>query len=136
MSDVKNIAVGNTVLDIKDDEARDQISELSSNLAYNTITAPTPASASLSVDDGGYTQVGKIVVVNVRIVISTAISSNAQLLSGFPSPKNNHLKNIVAVLFGNIAQVIPCYLNNSGNLYTNSNTPTGTYLLHTVYIAN
>lgn len=51
MSDVKNIAVGNTVLDIKDDEARDQISELSESLTHfwfrksNTISQPIASGA-------------------------------------------------------------------------------------------
>ena len=97
MSDVKNIAVGNTVLDIKDDEARDQISELSSNLAQNIVTEDVNLGTqnisqgargifTANVAKTGYTPIG---------IVEIGLSSNYMVLSGYTVSNNSYLQIIV-----------------------------------------
>lgn len=140
--------LGFAALDTTADDCSDAINELNtglttlnSNLFNNTIHEVTSSdSTKITVGDGGYWQIGKLVIVNVRLTISSTISgSGVSLVSALPKPKtNNGLNTITFTLFG-ASTVYNIYLNTgtgtTSDIRTNTNLSAGTYVISGCYVA-
>lgn len=75
-------------------EAWQQIA-LNSDLANNTISTSGLICPWGTIEDGGYTQIGKMVVVNIRMKVISALTIGTKYhISGLPQIKNNHGGNV------------------------------------------
>ena len=117
--DAKTITMPNgDVINIKDDQARQDISELNSNLNPTSFSSYSVYQSRCSIAAGGYVKIGKLVVVNVKItVLTTAASGGTVVLLG--NDVAPLIGTITALTAWNITQkkVVGAYAyNNTGNL--------------------
>ena len=104
---------------------------LNSNFMPN-ITSVTAARSGDSIVSGGYSKSGKIVCVNIRMSIGTAVSgSTTDLITGLPaySGSSNNANRVACSTTAGMA-----YITYDGKLET-INMPSGTVLVSTTYIA-
>jgi hypothetical protein len=95
------------------------IDTLNSNLNNQTITSSGLNLTWGSVNSGGYTVIGNIVIINIRIAINTSLSAGTEyLISGFPSPKGLSA-NSIAVSCSHHSLTAICYLGAQGLLSFN-----------------
>ena len=110
----------------------DEITELNNTLTDNTLQIPT-AGANVTIDDGGYTVIGKLVIVNVRIITNASIGLDETLVSGLPAVKVRNSKNINPVLCNLTGYSM--YMGFGGQIKTQTQIDSGKILLlHAVYM--
>lgn len=98
---------------------KDQLDTTNSNLNNQTITSSGLNLTWGSVNSGGYTVIGNIVIINIRIAINTSLSAGTEyLISGFPSPKGLSA-NSIAVSCSHHSLTAICYLGVQGLLSFN-----------------
>jgi hypothetical protein len=95
------------------------VTNINSNLNNQTITSSGLNLTWGSVNSGGYTVIGNIVIINIRIAINTSLSAGTEyLISGFPSPKGLSA-NSIAVSCSHHSLTAICYLGVQGLLSFN-----------------
>ena len=105
----------------------------------NTLTAPT-AGTNVTIDDGGYTQIGKLVIVNLRFTTSSALNVTGYMLAtGFPVPKTRNSTNMVPVNcsgFDSSGAYQNMFINFNGALQLNGSLAAGMHMASAVYVSN
>lgn len=83
---------------------------------------------------GGYVKVGNLVIINIRLVVTTA----AAVVSGLPKPFTNSTYNSVGGASYDTANesVGTFYVDNNGDLRTTYISGTGTFMISVVYISH
>ena len=95
---------------------------LSEKLNNNIISTSGLSCTWGTISDGGYAQVGKMIIVNIRITIDSALTSGTGYsITGLPVVKNNSSLNFVPVSINTPSKMTNGYITASGNLlYTPS----------------
>lgn len=114
-----------------------ELDALKNGLMNNTIS-PLTAGENVTIADGGYTMIGKLVIVNVRIDVTSAISGGAILLKGLPKPNNTSHYNTVLATVSNVNTYINAIIkvDPAGDLQVNTEVPAGVKYVHAVYVTN
>lgn len=81
---------------------------------------------------GSCTTIGNIVIVNIRLSLTSAIASGGLVAKGFPTPKNNTDSTYIGVY--DHAGGTNIALQTNGELYAFSGLTTGTHTLNVTYI--
>lgn len=97
------------------------------NTSYST-TGLTPTNCTI--DDGGYCKIGKLVVVNLRLITTSSISANGVLISGLPKPSGTKTVTSAYGFTGNFGYIDAYALKTSSSISSGQ-----TVLLSAVYIA-
>ena len=111
------------------------LNNVNSNLNNQTITSSGLSLTWGSIITGGYTVVGNVVIVNIRVVPNTSLSAGTiYTISGFPLPHALTL-NAISVSSARIDLTQVIYLDVSGNIaFTPGATVTsGTALLFSAF---
>lgn len=98
--------------------------------SFNYVHSITP-SEKVTINSGGYIQIGKVVILSVKMTSKAAISQNDILASGIPASIQNVAINIGV---GYNANAYSCRTGGS-NIYANGAIPNGTEMnLNIAYI--
>lgn len=110
----------------------DKITTVNQNLTNNTIsTSGLSPSSGITIQSGGYTEIGNLVVVNIRFKFSANFSANTAVISGFKPPVTQVSTYINAITNVNTSMA----LTTQGELVTSSAVSSGaTYIVSFVYI--
>lgn len=100
------------------------------NASYLIDGLTTPS--GITRQNGGYTKIGNLIVVNVRLNLTSGVASETDIISGFPSPIG--LNNIVAVTLNKDAYAV---MTTSGSIRVVGNALTsGVVLATTCYLTS
>ena len=82
-----------------------------------------------SIVDGGYACIGTLVIVNIRISLTDAVSQFGTVLTGLPVPQGT-----IEVALAVSNRTSPLSLNSYGSITTGESIATGTLLLNAIYL--
>lgn len=126
-----------TVVKLRDDTAREQIADLNSalnNLSYSRSGLTTNAAGTIIA--GGYFQIGKLVVVNLRI----NLNATGAVVYGLPKPAITDTYNAIGgVAYNSDRETVGFYYLGTGNgnlSISGSSGSSGTLLISFVYAAD
>lgn len=100
-------------------------------LVYPSFKQPTKHSSITSIDSGGYIQIGKLVIVNMRFTVGSAISQYADLFTGLPAP----LGNSAYVACASNTNTIMISSDGSMSNYAQGSLAAGMVVVSAVYMA-
>ena len=108
--------------------------DLLSNLTYSTDGLTFSNGTIL---DGGYCKIGNLVIVNMRINVTTGISAGTVFMSGFPAALSTlgSTTGFVAVTASSPTASVSMRVNGSIINGSSSSTLSGAYMLSCVYLA-
>lgn len=96
------------------------------------ITSSLSCEANVSIDAGGVYEIGKLVVVNLRVKVTGACAANTPLITGFPLTKDSS-QNVVSIAINKMDNYI--YLDKNGRVMLGAaTTATTTFLLNASYV--
>ena len=107
---------------------------------HNPTSKQITPSTNVNVQSGGYWQVGKMVVINIKASITSGANTNVKI-GNFPEPKKDvGTQSYIAVSVQDITTDIPAmlygYLNMVGDLYIKVPEINRGYAISCTYIAN
>ena len=86
----------------------------------------------VSIDCGGVYEIGKLVVVNLRVKETGAYAASTPLITGFPLPKDSS-QNLISMALNKTDNYI--YLDKNGRMVLGSaTTATTTFLINASYV--
>lgn len=101
-------------------------------LEYSTSGLTFASGVSLSA--GGYCKMGNLCIVNLRLTVSTSISSKVNIVAGLPKYAAITGSNIVPISYF-YGDKVSAYLSSAGNIYGTA-LGTGNLFIQTVYLCN
>lgn len=100
-------------------------------MVYPSFKQPTKHSSITSIDSGGYIQIGKLVIVNMKFTVGSAISQYADLFTGLPAP----LGNSAYVACASNTNTIMISSDGSMSNYAQGSLAAGMVVVSAVYMA-
>ena len=83
--------------------------------------------SGVSLKNGGYAKIGKLVILNMRLAFSAFVASNAVVVSHLPKPANNGgLSDSTACVAVAAATSSTWAIRANGELYTRNDVTSGT----------
>ncbi len=111
-----------------------EIDALNSNLNNNTVVSVRTITSGITIVNGGYTLVGKLVVLNVRITVDNDITGVVEVLRGFPNSVSSGTNNIVPVLDMHETPPSRIFLTYDGKVQSNDGLKAGMHQIHAAYV--
>lgn len=126
----KQMIFDNTGTDLISTNAEDAIKEVNSNLAIQTV--PVSYASGVTLDGGGVYRMGELVIVQMRLNLSSSITNN--IVTSLPTPKGVSGSGGHVIVTNNKQANIS--IDGFGNIYTSASITAGILLVSCAYFAN
>ena len=114
--------------------SQDDFNTLSDQIAPSGYSTTGLTATNATISAGGFAKIGKLVVVNIRLNVTTQISAGTVFLTGLPK-YTNITTNTVISLQNN--RNLDISMTDTGAIAISNNPiPTGTLIINGVYIAD